>query len=135
MDDLIVTQKTEDDRIILECFFNDILQGNAIIDNDNLSIGLRQYIENGSGAYTLRSAVPESELSEYNIAVKLLNYIKSNVLIPLEQHYQLTPGNFGFKSHTALIIEENYKHMNRDELLNVVADMHLQLEAYAQAGF
>lgn len=108
----------------IKCMYNNKLQGSITVDNENVSLGVTEYINIGNRSLTLRSAVPESEFSNYNISKLLLDEAKMNGLISEEYFSSMTPETFGYQSYEALLIEENYADMSREELLQEIVDMN-----------
>jgi len=119
----------------IKCFYNNNLQGNIKVINDNVSLGIKEYVKSGTGALTLRSAVPETEFSEYNIAKVLIDEAKNKNLIPEKYFSTVSPEMFGYQSYEAVLIEENYANMSKEELLQIIVDTRLQFKALEQQGF
>ena len=129
----IKTNETKTEYII-ECLYNNIMQGSVVVSGDSVSLNIKEYIDKGNGVITLRSAVPETEFSEYNITKILLDAIKKRGLVHYEYFYKLTPENFGYKSYESSEIADRFSYMNKDELIKEIVDMTLTLEQLEKQG-
>jgi len=118
------TRKNE--TVTLECYYNNILQGNLVYNFETIeaNLGIRKYCDTGTGMITLRTAIPETEFSEYNIAKKLCDEIKNK--------YNLsnifTPETFGYKSYEAMLASEKFENMSKDELIETIINQENQLK-------
>lgn len=111
---------------LLELFFNDYLQCNLLIDNEDVSLGVRDYIELGSGVITLRSAVPETQFSEYNTAKILCDYANNLGLTEVP----LAPEQFGYKSYIAMRRDEEFDKLSKDELIERIIELENITDCY-----
>ena len=113
MVDFNITESVTDKGTLIEIFYADHKQGEIFHDEDRISSGTVQYIQVGSGMITLRRAVPESELSEYNVTLALCNYVNDHGGVDRI----LTPEFFGLRSYDAMRKAEKYDGMTKDEVV------------------
>jgi len=131
----LITEYFKDTNSI-KCYnANGEFQGKITINsNSEITLGITDYVGKSTGRLTLRSAIPESELSEYNIAKCLLDSVRDRRLVKDEYLSKLVPEEFGYKSYRTMIVEDNYKDMTRDQLIDELVDMKLQIESLEKAG-
>ena len=132
------TTKYFKDTNCIECYYKDELQGRIVIDLESdvsINLGILEYVGRKTGKLTLRSAIPESKLSDYNIAKCLFDEVKNRGLLDSKYYYKLTPEAFGYKSYRAMIAESEYIHMTKDELIDKIVELTLTLEAAEKAGW
>ena len=113
MTEFNIIEKQVEDGILVEVFYKDNKQGELLYNDDQVSLGIVQYIQTGRGIITLRSFVPESEFSEYNIALQLCNYINDRGGVD----EIISPEFFGHRSYRAMRKAEKYENMDRNELI------------------
>ena len=129
MADFDITKSEDKDGTLIEIFFNEHKQGELRHSGDKVSLGTVQYINAGTGLITLRSAAPETEFSEHNIARLLCEYANNEGIDGMDR--ALTPEFFGFRSYDAMRKAEKYDNMTKDEIIEEC----LKLEDIVDSGY
>jgi hypothetical protein len=130
-----VSEDEDSNVTTFECLYGGVMQGTLEYNksHNTLSMGVRDYILSKSGAMTLRDAVPETELSHYNIANLLIKELQNK----FNKFSNITPNYFGHKSYTQLVLEEQnvegirtYKDMSKDELIDIILKLESRIDTY-----
>ena len=131
-----LTTEYFEDTGTIECYSaGGEFQGRVTVDSESdVTLGITDYVGKGSGMIILRETIPESELSEYNVVKCLLDSVKDRGLVKDKYLHRLVPEEFGYKSVDDAKRKELYEDMTKDQLINELVDMKLQIESLKKVG-